>query len=154
MLSPLLFTLFLNDLDSKINSVSTGVRLDDRNICTLLYADDLVLLANSAEDLQSQLNELNQFCLSINMEINTSKTKKMVMRKNKKKSKACKIWKFGDKEIEDCNEYKYLGVTFKSNGSYSAHVDIIKESSKILLCSFVQKQRMAWFQPRTVSIFI
>ena len=30
LLSPLLFTLFLNDLDSKINDVSTGVRLVDR----------------------------------------------------------------------------------------------------------------------------
>ena len=108
-----MFTLFLNDLDSKINAVSTGVILGDRNICTLLYADDLLLLANSAE--RSQLNELNQFCLSINMEINTSKTKIMVMRKNKKKSKACKIWKFGDIEIKSCNEYKYLGVTLKSN---------------------------------------
>ena len=40
LLSPLLFTLFLNDLDSKINAVSTGVRLGDGNICTLLYDDD------------------------------------------------------------------------------------------------------------------
>ena len=62
LLNPLLFTLSLNDLDSKINDVSTGVRLGDRNICTLLYAEDLVLLANSADDLQSQLNGLNQFC--------------------------------------------------------------------------------------------
>ena len=91
LLSPLLFTLFLNDLDSKINAVSTGVRLGDRNICTLLYADDLVLLANSADYLQSQLNELNQFFLSINMEINTSKTKIMVMRKNKKNLRRAKF---------------------------------------------------------------
>ena len=145
LLSPLLFTLFLNDLDSKINAVSTGVRLGDRNICTLLYADDIFLLANSGDDLQSQLNELNQFCLSINMEINTSKTKIMVMRKNKKKSKACKIWKFGDKEIKDCNEYKCLGVTFKFNGSYSAHVDIIKQKA--------QKSYFALFSKATNGMF-
>ena len=64
------------------------------------------------------------------IEINTSKTKIMVIRKNKKRSKACKIWKFGDKEIKECNEYKNLGVTFKSNGSYSAHVDIIKQKAQ------------------------
>ena len=56
----------------------------------------------------------------------------MTVRKNKKRSKACKIWKFGDEEIKECNEYKYLGVTFKSNGSYSAHVDIIKQKLKNL----------------------
>ena len=66
------------------------------------------------------------YYMSMNMEINTSKTKIMVAKRKKNKSKACKIWKFGDKEIKECNEYKYLEVNFESNGSYGAHVDIIK----------------------------
>ena len=37
---------------------------------------------------------------------------------------------FGDKEIKDCNEYKHLGVTLKSNGPYNAHVDIIKQKAQ------------------------
>ena len=149
LLNPLLFTLSLNDFDSKINDMSTGDRLGDRNICTLLYADDLVLLANSADDLQSQLNGLNQFCMSIKMEANTSKTKIMVVKKNKKKSKACEIWKFGDKEIKECNEYKYLGVTFESNGSCSAHVDIIKQKAQKSYFALLSKSN-EWdgFNPR------
>ena len=50
------------------------------------------------------------------MKISLGKTKIMVLRKHKRKSgnksKNKDIWKIGDKEVEECETYKYLGVTF------------------------------------------
>ena len=40
------------------------------------------------------------------------------------------IWNFGDKEIKECNKYKCIGVSFKSNGSYRYHVNIIKQKTQ------------------------
>ena len=94
---------------------------------TLLYADDLVLLANDSKDMQMQLNSLNKFINSVKMKINLGKTKMMVLRKNKRKSRGRPenkvIWKLGDKEVQECETYKYLGVSFKSNGSFSEHAE-------------------------------
>ena len=57
-LSPLLFNLFINDLALKIKSLGKGADIDNERVCLLLYADDIVLIADNAEDLQALINTL------------------------------------------------------------------------------------------------
>ncbi len=118
LLSPISFALFLNDLNNHIKMFSDGIMLDDTPVHTLLYADDLVLIGKDKKDLQKQLDALENFTNSLNIEVNLGKTKVMVVQKNKKKSigksRKKNVWKLGDKEIEECNLYKYLGVTIKN----------------------------------------
>ena len=53
LLSPLLFSLYINDLVTYLENESvTGVELWDIGLCAMLYADDLTLLAESEHDLQ------------------------------------------------------------------------------------------------------
>ena len=128
LLSPVLFALYLNDLNRQIKESSQGVMVDDVSIHSLLYADDLVLLAKNRKDLQSQLDTLDKFSKSLKMEVNLDKTKVILIQKQKSraKSKRNKPWKIGDKELKECTSYKYLGVTLKSNGSFSEHIHKIK----------------------------
>ena len=73
ILSPLLFNLFVNDLAVYLKSLNVGVDIDDEKICILLYADDIVLLADSDKNLQTLLNALNDWCGRNDMSINPSK---------------------------------------------------------------------------------
>jgi len=50
--------------------------------------------------------------------------------KSRAKSKRNKPWKIGNKELKECTSYKYLGVTLKSTGSFSEHIDRIKEKAQ------------------------
>ena len=151
LLSPVLFALYLNDLNRHIKASSQGVLVDDIPVHSLLYADDLVLIAKDRIDLQSQLDALHKFSNSLKMEVNMDKTKVMLIQKQKSraKSKKNKTWKIGDKEIKECVSYKYLGVTIKSNGSFSIHIDIIKEKAHKAYFSLISKSK-EWggFQPR------
>ena len=114
-----LFAMFLKNLNDSICS-NTGFSAWTKRFHTLMYADDdLILLSETAEDLQSQLNKLNVFTAKVQMEVNVNKIKIMLFRKNKRKSKAKKKCYLGDNAISECVSYKYLGVTFKSNGSYT-----------------------------------
>ena len=45
LLSPMLFILFLNDLNAAISSKAKGISFGADVVHTLLYADDLVLVA-------------------------------------------------------------------------------------------------------------
>ena len=54
LLSLLLFALFLNDLNNFLLEQSTGITVWDIQIFAMLYADDLILLAESEHDLQKQ----------------------------------------------------------------------------------------------------
>ena len=58
MLSPLLFNLFINDLVEAINSLGVG----QEKVSVLLYADDLVLVAETEADLQKLLDTLSNWC--------------------------------------------------------------------------------------------
>ena len=58
-LSTLLFKLFINDLVERINLTNKAIDIDGETVSALLYADDLVLLAPSEQDLQILLNELS-----------------------------------------------------------------------------------------------
>ena len=69
--------------------------------------------------------------------------------KSRAKSKRNKPWKIGDKELKECTSHKYLGVTLKSNGSFSEHIDKIKEKALKSYFSLISKSK-EWggFQPR------
>ena len=50
-LSPLLFNIFIKDLALKIKACGKGVKIDDDTVGILLYADDIVLLADNEKEL-------------------------------------------------------------------------------------------------------
>ena len=54
LLSPLLFALFLNDLNTFLLNDASGITIRDIQIFTMLYAGDLILLTESEEDLKSK----------------------------------------------------------------------------------------------------
>ena len=74
-LSPVLFNLCINDLITTISSIGTGIRIDDDSVIAILaYADDVVLLAESENDLQNLLNVLKSWCDVNKMVINMDKS--------------------------------------------------------------------------------
>ena len=97
-LSPLLFAIYLNDFELYLRKIYKG--LDTISTCVnnylsdedtevflrlycLLYADDTIILAESPEDLQSDLNCVYNYCKDWNLTVNTSKTKVMIFSKGK-----------------------------------------------------------------------
>ena len=58
-----LFSLYINDLIQSLDiEVCDLPALDNECIPCLLYADDIVLLSESAEGLQHSLNALHHYC--------------------------------------------------------------------------------------------
>ena len=55
ILSPVLFNAFMEDLVQLIRDEQKGVKYGDLNVSILLYADDILLLSDCEEDLQSML---------------------------------------------------------------------------------------------------
>ena len=63
-LSPLLYSIFTADFPKSLTH--QGVNLGNTELHYLLYADDLVLLAASANDLQLALNKLGTYAQHAN----------------------------------------------------------------------------------------
>ena len=62
IISPILFNLFLNDLQESISLGSHGINLDTIKLFVLLFADDLVLFAETVIELQRMINMLAVYC--------------------------------------------------------------------------------------------
>ena len=61
-ISPTLFNLFLNNLPECFSTDACPVNVPDMKINVLVYADDVILLSDSATGLQNSLNDLLQYC--------------------------------------------------------------------------------------------
>ena len=109
-LSPLLFNLYVNDIIENIDSNTIKpIKLNKEIVNVLMYADDLILIAESEKDLQSQFLKLSNMCRDKDLEINTKKTKCMVFNRGNKLCKANIV--INDKTIENVKHFKYLGFT-------------------------------------------
>ena len=75
----MLFSLFINGLARKINEVGKGVEVGGRQVRLLMYADDIVLLAESAEDLQRMLDVVTAYSTQWRFRLNPKKGKSEVM---------------------------------------------------------------------------
>ena len=81
VLSPLLFNLFLSDLPDIFTPECDPIKLHDTVLNCLMFADDLVIISQSATGLQKCLNNLQQYCSKWCLTINIDKTKIIIFSK-------------------------------------------------------------------------
>ncbi|KAK0152855.1 LINE-1 reverse transcriptase [Merluccius polli] len=117
-LSPILFIIFMDRISRHSQGVE-GVRFGDLRIGSLLFADDVVLLASSDRDLQLSLDRFAAECEAAGMRISTSKSESMVL--NRKRVE-CTL-RVGDEILPQVEEFKYLGVLFTSDGRMEREID-------------------------------
>ena len=84
-------------------------------ITLLLYADDIVLLADSQEGLQRHMDALGDFCAQKGLTVNLGKTKVMIFHTSRRVMRDTVITYRGS-QVEVTPSYAYLGITFSSIG--------------------------------------
>ena len=84
ILSTTLFSLFIDDIRTALKANERGVALGKERIVHLLYADDLVLIESSEEDLQKSLNLVGDWCEANALVVNNSKSGVLHVRPRKK----------------------------------------------------------------------
>ena len=94
----------------------------------MLYADNIVLLANSKEALQTFLDIFDDYCTSWKLHMNADKSKEVVFNSNGKQF--LNTFKCANCTLETVNSYCYLGVTFNHNGSLTHTSKLLMEKAK------------------------
>ena len=149
LLSPLLFNLYINDLANLLNSLSLGVDIDGENVCALLYADDLVLIASSEGDLQNLLHVLHTWTIENKMTVNLSKSK-VVHFRPKCINKSRYVFKCGDDVMEIAENYVYLGLFLNEFLDYSFTASYIAKAAGRALGLLIAKVKAAGGLPFSV----
>ena len=143
-LSPLLFNIYMNAMIQDFRENRHGSIPINRHLKldTIIFADDLVLLATSEDDLQWSVHNLNLVAQKYSMEISTEKTKIMAFcGKYPVPSKIC----VNNKLLERLNIITYLGykLSFLDNLDISEKILKFNKSmgviNRVLKPSLVQK---------------
>ena len=95
-----------------------GIDVNGEKICALLYADDLLIIGQSAEQSQDLLDSMYGWCRKWKLLINVSKSNIIHFRKTGTKETNY-MFKWGQVPLEKVNCYKYLGLYLFSDMNFS-----------------------------------
>ena len=159
-MSPLLFSIYLNDLELFLSQSGdvNGVTCSSNNIeenahvfltlFVMLYADDTVILADKAGEFQNALNIYDLFCETWKLTINSSKTKCVIFARGKP---PYYNFRLNEDEIEIVSNYKYLGVMFSRTGYFlAAKKHIASQANRAVFC--LLKKAKAMLLPIDIQI--
>ena len=132
--SPILFSLFVNDLEGELANDTIGSRVQDIIIKLIKFADDMAVFSETREGLQTALDNLNQYCKKWGISVNIPKTKIVVFRKGGRLCANDK-WQFNGTFLEVVSVFKYLGVWMGTTGSFSKCVAELTNSARRALFS-------------------
>ena len=137
ILSPFLFKLYIDDLIGNIACMEEGCMLGISRLNILVYADDIVLLTSSLDEMGKLYSRICLDIEDLNLKINKDKTKCMCFGKIKNENRS-NIIKLGNDELELVKSYKYLGhfveydlsdvsdISFRLNKFYSCTNSILR----------------------------
>jgi len=135
-LSPLLFSILISDLPSRITTRHPSVNM-------LLYADDLVIYSRSRFHLQQALVSLSSYSGEMGLYINKKKTEAMKFRRAGRMGLKDGL-RLDGSPLEYVKVFTYLGVTLAPSGHcFSQHVKDRVRKAKIATSSIRSPQKLS-----------
>ena len=115
VLGPILFLLFVNDLNDVVSSPLFQFA-DDHTLVRPIYN------VSDHEILQQDIHNIFEWCNLNKLPLNLSKCSVMHMTRCKSPSH-CNSYCLGDAKLGEVDEFKLLGVTFSRNLSFDTHIN-------------------------------
>ncbi|KAK3083738.1 hypothetical protein FSP39_002351 [Pinctada imbricata] len=138
VLGPLLFILFINDMPLIVKHSVIDIFADDATLQNSSNKIDKI-----GENLQTDINCIQTWCKQNDMVLNETKTKSMVIGTKQRISKSNQnlAIKINDKNIQNSECEKLLGVLVDQNLDFDQHIDYVckNTSSKIALLNRIKK---------------
>ena len=120
ILSPDLYNIYIENILPLAlgKTIGVGILVSSHFFNNLQFADDIALLAGSADNLQHLLDSVSSVSLAYGREINGPKTQTMCM---SKEHEALNIKLYGN-DLEQVTEFTHLGSCMAANNSSNADV--------------------------------
>ena len=98
-----------------LNEAQAGIKIAERNINNLRYADDTTLMAESGEKLKSLLMKVKEGSEKVDLELNIRKTKIMA-------SGPITSWQIDGETMETVEDFIFLGSKITVDGDWSHEI--------------------------------
>ena len=117
MLSPCLFNLYAEYFirNAWLNEAQAGIKIAERNINNLRYADDTTLMVESEEELKGLLMKVEEENEKVGLKLNIQKTKIMA-------SGPITSWQIDEKTMETVRDFIFWGSKITADGDCSHEI--------------------------------
>ena len=150
VMSPILFSLFVEDLELFLQrSVDCGLTVYDITLILLSFADDMVILGSSQQDLQNSLNLLYEYCHKWGLTVNTDKTKVLIFRKRGRVDNRL-VFTYNDNQLDIVDNFNYLGVVFNYTGTFLLNQQHLSGKGLKAMYTLLCNVRNIDFTPKTL----
>ena len=100
-----------------------GILMSNLRVNSLMFADDVVLLAETAKDMNSSLAALSRYCWMSKLRIKANKTRIVVFNRNYASRRISNnSFVLNGCELQSVREYKYLGLVMKESGAINLDI--------------------------------
>ena len=114
------FNVFMDKIEREgMENFVGGVKMSTTEVSIVLFADDVMLLTEREEDMETNLRELKKAMSNWGMKIHWGKTKVMVV---SRQEEGCKVCVDGE-EIEHVQNMKYLGAILSAGGTCEEEIE-------------------------------
>jgi hypothetical protein len=120
VLSPMLFNIYIDTLISKLKRARYGLCFYGIYVGCILYADDVLLMANSLHEMQCMLDICDDVINELDLSFNTKKS--CAIRFGKRRNMSCTELKLGADSIQFVETVRYLGVMLKSGVNFTCDI--------------------------------
>jgi len=125
VLAPALFSFFVNDILVKLARSGTGCHIKNFCVNAIMYADDLLLLSLSLDDMQSMINLCNKEFISCGLALNAKKS--VLIRVGPRHAVKFLDINVNGQRIPCPSELKFLGVSFLLGPSFACNLQVNKQ---------------------------
>ena len=101
--------------DAGLEEAQTGIKIAERNINNLRYADDTTLMAESEEELRSLLMKVKEESEKVGLKLNIQKTKIMASGPNTS-------WKIDGETVETVSDFIFGGSRITADDDCSHEI--------------------------------
>ena len=126
VLGPILFSLYTSELFSILDNTLVGYADDSSLLAIIPSPSDRIRVTNS---LNCDLVRISNWCSRWGMELNSSKTKSMIVSRSRTLQPAAPSLVLGGSVLNECKELDILGVRFDSRLTFGAHVRSVAASA-------------------------
>ena len=102
-------------MKSGLDEAQAGIKISQRNINNLRYADDTILLAERKEELKSLLMKVKEESEKVGLKLSIQKTKIMA-------SGPITSWQIEEETMETVSDFIFLGSTITADGDCSHEI--------------------------------
>ena len=140
IVSSMLFNLYMDDLNLKLNCSGIGGYIGTSFINHLYYADDLCLISLSSSGMQHLLNNCNKYASTHKLVYNGSKSFALCFKKNTLNVSSSSFY-LDHMKIPTVDQCRYLDIIISTNNSVVSLTEIIiSRCSLIIMFNSISKQ--------------